>query len=476
MDKSSLIDVMRQKDTLTSNDAITHSTSLNNCVDLFFIAGASRRMSEKEILIMFQRAYAEDKLLALTLLFWSRDIRGGAGERRFFRIIWNHLVKTNNDIFVSSLLPLIPEYGRWDDIWKIESFRPLMSNYLSIKISEIILGTDNSLLCKWLPRKGMLFEMIRKRLKMTPKELRKVLVNNSHTVEQQMCEKDWKHIVYSHIPSVAFARYRKAFNKHDETRFQLFLENVKKHGDEKINANAIFPHDVIKGDISVNGVDEQWANLPDYMENYNGKLLPVCDVSGSMGIEISGRTTALDVCIALGLYISERNKGIFKDAFMTFSENPEMNYIKGDTISDRYSQLHSAEWGLNTDLYLTFKVLLNKALDNNISSDEMPDTLLIMSDMEFDSAVENSTNYEAIEALYTSHGYKIPKIVFWNLQGRIGNVPVNCNVPNTALVSGFSPAILKSILKNEKVICTPLTIMLDTLNSERYDLIRSTLS
>lgn len=471
MNKSSLVDAMRQNDVLTFNGAITHSTSLNNCVDLFFIAGASRRMSEKEILIMFEKAYAEDKLTALIILFWGRDIRGGAGERRFFRVIWNRLVKTNNDIFISMLLPLIVEYGRWDDIWKIESFRSGMSNYLCLELNKVILDDKDSLLCKWMPRKGLLFEMIRKRMRFTPKELRKVLVGGSSTIEQQMCSNDWSYIPYSFVPSVAFSRYRKAFNRHDETRFQLFLNDVK-DGKEKINAGAIFPHDIIKN-VSEHdnppGIDEQWANLPNYMEGCDSKILPVCDVSGSM------TGLPLDVCIALGLYISERNEGIFKNAFITFSEEPEMNYIVGDTILQRYKQLYHANWGMNTDLVRTFKVLLEKAVD--CLTTDMPDTLLIMSDMEFDSCASmDTTNYEHIKKLYEMHGYKIPKIVFWNLNGRIGNVPVDCNVPNTALVSGFSPAILKTILKNEKVICTPLTLMMDALNSERYNLIRSTLS
>ena len=478
MNKSSLVDAMRQNDVLTANGAITHSTSLNNCVDLFFIAGASRRMSEKHILIMFEKAYAEDKLTALIILFWGRDIRGGAGERRFFRVIWNHLVKTNNDIFISMLLPLIVEYGRWDDIWKIESFRSGMSNYLCLELNKVILDDKDSLLCKWMPRKGLLFEMVRKRMRFTPKELRKVLVSGSSTIEQQMCSNDWSYIPYSFVPSVAFSRYRKAFNRHDETRFQSFLNDVK-DGKEKINAGAIFPHDITKNlscwdddnDNDLSGIDEQWANLPNYMEGCNSKILPVCDVSGSM------TGLPLDVCIALGLYISERNEGIFKNAFITFSESPEMNYIKGDNISQRYSQLYNANWGMNTDLVKTFKVLLHKAVTNNIKSDEMPSTLLIMSDMEFDRCASiDTTNYEHIKVMYEEQGYKIPKIVFWNLNGRIGNVPVDCNVPNTALVSGFSPAILTTILKNEEVICTPLTLMMDALNSERYNLIRSTLS
>ena len=478
---------MQTNDALTLNGATTNSTSSKKCVDLFFIAGASRTMSEEQITTMWFQAFNEDMLTALTILFWARDVRGGAGERRFFRIIWNALnepdIRNSWSSFLhTDIARLIPEFGRWDDIWKIDNFQPVMSNIMAIELSKI----DNdsyrsmySLLPKWMPRKGKIFEMVRKRMKLTPKELRKLIVKHSNTPEQLMCTNNFNFIDYKSVPSVAFARYKRAFLKHDETRFNMFLEDVE-NGKSKVNASAVFPHDIIKGlDDATDATQAQWDALPDYMANCNSKILPLCDVSGSMSIHVSGNTTAMDICIALGMYISERNEGIFKDAFITFSENPQINYVRGDNLYQRYRSLHSAHWGYNTNIKKVFSTLLDKAENNNISPNDMPDTILIMSDMEFDKASEDAfgyTNFEVIAEKYNQSGYKMPQIVFWNLNGRIGNVPVTANKENFALISGFSPAILQSVLSMDTDSFSPEAIMNKTLSNPRYDSIRQSFS
>lgn len=465
-----LVEATLTKDTKTANGMATNSTSLNKCLDLFFIAGASRNMSKESIESMFLGALGENPDMALKILFWARDIRGGAGERRFFRICM-YCLSENFPQISEKVTPHIPEYGRWDDIFWGDT---------DTAIQEILwgLGEANALCAKWMPRKGPVANQIRKAMGMTPKEYRKTLVALTNVIETRMCKKEWNQIGYKTVPSKAFAKYRNAFYRNDPTRFEEFLSDVKQ-GKTSINAGAIFPNDIIKPYLNRrhendDAINEQWNALPNYMEGSKERIIPVCDVSGSM----SG--LPMEVSVSLGLYISERNEGIFKDAFMTFSAQPQMQYLKGG-IWERTQQLLRADWGMNTNLQATFDLILNKAIENKVPQSEMPTKILIISDMEFDQATSNNWNdhvpaynqsaIEMIRGKYETSGYTMPGIVFWNVNGRQGNIPVGAKDENTALVSGFSPSILKSILSGE--IESPTQIMLKTINTERYKVIHT---
>jgi hypothetical protein len=288
-----------------------------------------------------------------------------------------------------------------------------------------------------------------------------MLVEKTKVVETQMCKNEWQAIKYEHVPSIAMNRYRNAFFKHDEERMKQYIQSVNE-GKTKINASVLFPHQLyqaINKGQDEKAVEAQWYNLPDYMSDSTERILPVCDVSGSMiGLP-------MDVSVSLGIYISERNKGIFKDAFITFSEKPEMQYLKG-TLAQRMRQLDTSPWGSNTNLQATFDLILNSAIREKISEDEMPTKLLIISDMEFDMACRNQTNLDVIRTKYQEAGYKMPEIIFWNVKGRLGNSPAQVRDKRIGLVSGFSPSILKSILKGK--IYGLEQLMLDTVNSERY--------
>ena len=321
-----------------------------------------------------------------------------------------------------------------------------------------------NLLAKWLKRDGYEFNKVRKFLKMTPKEYRKLIVGLSNTVEQQMCDKKWSDIKYNHIPSVAMNKYRKAFLRNDSNRFNEYIENVKE-GKDKINASVLFPHQLYKSYLNgedKNSVEAQWNSLPNFMENSKDRIIPVCDVSGSM----SG--LPMEVSVSLGVYISERNNSIFKDAFITFSERPEINYLTG-SLYERFQQLKRANWGMNTNLEGVYKLILDKAVENNLTEEDMPTKILIISDMEFDSCIINKSekSIDMIKRMYMESGYKTPEIIFWNVNGRSGNVPANKHEKNVGLVSGFSPSILKSILQGK--IETPEKLMLRTILNERYD-------
>lgn len=458
--EKSLINATRGYNSVTNKGAVTHSTSLSYCLDMFFLAGASRSMSEAEMIKIFEKAYGENPRIALKVLFWSRDVRGGAGERKFFQTVMKHVSVKYADI-LDELMIHLPEYGYWKDVFVIEKPSENTLNWLSIQLNEL---ENPGLLAKWFPRKGPWFSAMHKYLKVTPKEFRKRLVAMTKVVETQMCNKDWTGINYSHVPSIAMNKYRKAFFKHDEERMKKFIEAVHS-GEAKINAGVLHPHQLYQAmnqGQDERAVEAQWINLIDYMEGSTERIIPVCDVSGSM----SG--LPMDVSVSLGIYISERNQGIFKDAFLTFSETPEMQYLKG-SLAQRMRQLSNADWDGTTNLQATFDLVLNSAIREKLTEDQMPTKLLIISDMEFDTAdggYRNKTNLDVIREKYKAAGYVMPQIIFWNVNGRSGNSPAQKTDSGVGLVSGFSPSILKTVLKGQ--VYGPVELMLDTVDTERY--------
>lgn len=459
---NSLVNALRTRDNVTENGMVTNSSSLNACVDLFFTIGAMRGQDKARLIANFSKAFNEDALTALRTMFWARDVRGGAGERQIFRDLMVYLAESHSEALAKNL-SYVPEYGRWDDLLV------LFGTKLDSQAKSLIakgLSENNGLCAKWMPRKGKEAIALERFLGLTPKTYRKMLVEKTKVVEQLICSGNWGTVTYEHVPSLAMARYTKAFAKHDAERF-----NSYKTGDTKVNASAVYPYDVLKtlkmGDKTM--AMKQWDSLPNYMENNNELVLPVCDVSGSMESPAGGNSnlTCMDVCISLGLYISERNEGKFKDAFITFSETPKLQYLNGN-LDDRHRQLARADWGMSTNLEAVFNLVLTQAVKFNLPESEMPTTIMIMSDMEFNAATRhNRSALDMIREKYESAGYKMPKLVFWNIQSRNGgNFPVQVTDNGTALVSGFSPAILKSLLTGEDM--SPVSIMNKTVHSERY--------
>lgn len=480
---SNFVGAIQTEDSKTENGMMTNTSTLNECVNLFFTIGAMRGQNVERLLSNFSKAFNEDPRTAMRILFWARDVRGGAGERQIFRDILSYLA-ANNPNALRVNLDLIPEYGRWDDV------RVLFNTSLEEDVINLIvngLKDENGLCAKWTPRKGEVFNKVRKSLGVDPKTLRKRLVSLSNTVEQKMCSGDWSEIDYSKVPSLAISRYGKAFGRNDQERWGEFIQSLQ-NGETKVNAGAVYPYDITKNLNSWGGDEklavEQWKSLPNYMEGSDELILPVVDVSGSMSCPAGGNpnVTCMDVAISLGLYISERNEGPFKDAFITFSSNPQVQVLKGD-LKERFTQLKRADWGMSTNLEATFMLILNQAVRHNIPQDEMPSKILILSDMEFNSATQSSsygwrnevehnwdpTAIQMIDSMYSEKGYTRPDIVFWNIQSRGDNFPVRFDKDGTALVSGFSPSIMKSLLGGEDM--DPVSIMRKTVDSERYELI-----
>ena len=455
--KSKLVNATRQNDSLTDNGAVTHSTSLDAVLDFFFVAWTLIHKKPEDYLPLWNRALSEDFLLSMKCLFWMRDVRWWAGLRTAFREIYDSLSLEDQYHF----LEYIPTYWRWDDVFAVYEKHPKIAKDFIVEQFKKKDSNTFGLFCKWFPRKGKVFEIARKELGLTPKELRKILVENTKVVEQKMSARKWEDINYEAVPSKAFNLYKNAFEKHDNSRFLDFVGETP----EKIKSSVLWPHDLynswLKRDNEV-VIDEQWKNLPNYINN-DESFLPIVDVSGSMyGLPIS-------VAVSLGIYVAERNKSVFKDAFITFSNRPKMEYLKG-TITQKFNQLSRAEWDMNTNVQAAFDLILKTALDNELRQNDLPKSVIIFSDMEFDVCGGKRTNYEVIKEKFEAAGYEAPRIIFWNLNGRIGNLPVRYNEQWTALVSGFSPSIMTSLLGGE--VMSPLKIMMDILNSDRYKDIR----
>lgn len=463
MKQSSLLAAMQTENARTENGMVTNSSSLNACVDLFFTIGAMRGQSKQRLIATFTKALGEDTLTAMRILFWVRDARKGAGERQIFKDVIQYLAE-NHTAKLRKNLELIPFYGRWDDLLAL--FNTPLDKEAKALIKNALDNKDG-LCAKWMPRKGAEAIALEKYLKLSPKAYRKLLVENTKVVEQLMCAKKWDEITYEHVPSLAMARYNPSFLKHDTDRF-----NTYKTSDNKVNASTLYPYDITKG-LMFGGdktlLTKQWNALPNYMQDNNERVIPIVDVSDSMTWHpIAPGLTCRDVALSLGLYISERNTGIFQDAFITFSQRPILQYLKG-SIVDRFNQLLRSDIGGNTNIEAVFQLILDKAVQNKLPESEMPTAILIMSDMEFDSGTSrNQTAQKMIESKYADAGYTVPKIIYWNIQSRNGNnFPVQAGKNNTALISGFSPSILKSLLSGEDM--SPVSIMNKTVHSDRYE-------
>ena len=371
----------------------------------------------------------------------------------------------------------IPALGRWDDLF---AYKDATNRNQAFALIAEALQAKNGLAAKWMPRKGPIAVELTRYLGLSPKAYRQLIVGLTNVVETQMCAKEWEAINFSHVPSVASARYQKAFGRNAKDSYSAYIAELKKPQAErdpkvKINAGAVYPYDVVKSVVKGNKAvaDEQWKALPNYISD--AKVLPMVDVSGSMGslYHSYGTLQPIDIAVSLGLYCADKNTGAFKDLFLTFSGSPKMEHLKG-TLSQKMEQMSRSNWEMNTNLHAAFDEVLKIAVKGKVAQEDMPEYLIIFSDMQFDACVKHDDSAQKmIKRKYKDSGYELPKIIFWNLsmQGKEnGNTPVRFDDRGVAHVSGFSPSLMKSVLAGELEDYTPFNVMLKTLMNARYDL------
>lgn len=469
---------VKNKEARTTNGMKARASTANAVVDLFYKIGASRG---KDITADFVAAFAENKELTLRVAQWARDVREGAGERQIFRDILKYLERTDTEA-ASLVMNKVPELGRWDDLLV---FTDPALKAQAFGLIKSALNEGNGLCAKWMPRQGAVAAELRKFMEMTPKTYRKTLVGLTNVVETKMCAREWDAIDFNKLPSLASARYRTAFYKNSE-KFKEYVAKLAA-GDKsvKVNAGAVYPYDVLKSVImqgwgakSLTKTDRdfivaQWEALPNYVGDAN--ILPMVDVSGSMSCQAGGPKSkssvrCIDVAVSLGLYLADKNKGAFKDVFCTFSGKPELLNLKGNVIQ-KAEQMEKSSWEMNTNVIAAFKKILDVAKKGNVSQDEMPKALLIMSDMNFDQCSRfDDSAMQSIKRNYEEAGYTTPIVVFWNINAQ-DHAPVKYDTRGVALVSGFSPNIVKSILAVDLDTITPEAIMMQTIMNPRYDLV-----
>lgn len=451
-----LIKAMKKENnkTTTLNGAKAFKSSKSALVDLF---GGWGGMRGKDITGMYAKALDEDITLANKIILWGRDVREGAGERELFRTAIKYLANTNWKEAVK-VIQKIPDLGRWDDLLDLYD-TPIWPECQKLIRQGLVDG--HQLCAKWMPRKGPIAVNLTKYMGLTPKQYRKLLVSTTNVVENKMCAQQWNEINYNHVPSQAARIYSRAFGRHDPEGYTKYKQDLVK-GEARINAGAIFPHEIVSSLRRQEQIAEaQWKALPDWIPE-GMSFLPMIDTSGSMGYwETSG--SPANIAVSLGLYLSERNKSDFKDTFITFSTEPTLQLVKGN-LAARCKQMSKAKWTMSTNINAAFELVLHTARKNTVPQKDMPTHILIISDMQFNGNWDK-TNYAEIKQKFKTYGYELPFIIFWNVN-YYGNMPIKMNKENTALVSGFSPSIMKSILQGNM---TPWDQMMETISNPRYN-------
>ena len=520
--ENALKETMSQEEVLTENGAVGFKSSGHALLDINFATASLRNKSEDEIQKMFSEAYQENPLLAVKWMFMLRDVRGsGMGERRSFRICYKWLSRFHNEVAVK-LIPLVATYGRFDDLFEFNEDDNIWSEvfeYVDKQLAEDLTNMKAekpiSLLAKWIPsintsssKSVALAKRFCKYLQLSEKQYRKTLSSMRkylNVIEQKMSAKQWSEINYEAVPSKANVKYNAAFLRNDEARRREFLGKLEK-GEAKINSSANFPCDIVHAYAGKVGysyysrstrctidpaLEAMWKALPNYVKDLDtGSTIVVADGSGSMCTAVSGSMTALEVANSLAIYFSEKLNGPFKDKYITFSEHPQyVDMSNAKSLVEKICIALQHDECANTNVEAVFDLLLKTTCAHQLKQEDIPSNVLIVSDMEFDSCAQSNSGsfstydynackyvakktalFEVLKKRWEAAGYKMPKLVFWNVASRSGAIPLQQNDMGVALLSGFSTAIAKMAF-NSKL--DPYEVLVDTLNEPRYDAVEA---
>ncbi len=475
--------------TITENGALAYNTTFSKVYDFFAFGGAYRGRSDEDKLKLFWEAFDENETLALKCLFYLRDVRGGQGERELFRVLF-HSLCINEPYVAKKLLPFIPDFGRWDDLIYSTYGTALWYDTVDIISAQLYLdleSTTPSLLAKWMPSENAsslqtreVANVLRKSLHFTHKEYRKMLSKLRkiiNVVERLMSENRWDEIEFDKIPSKAGLIYKNAFARKNiiAKKYEAFAKSE----DTTVNARALYPYEIVRMALACDKtsatdramLEKYWVNQPDYLNGSIASMMCVVDTSGSMRWG-EGSVMPIDVAISLGIYCAERCNGPFANHYISFASRPQLIPIEGTDFVSKVMKIYRTNLIDDTNLEAVFDVLLDVAETTDIEN--VPETLVIISDMEINMAVGDwgykeedvFTDMERIRAKWKMKGYKCPRLVYWNVNA--SNNTVLDKGEGVSFVSGCSPVIFEQILKG----ATGYELMLDKLNSDRYAMIR----
>lgn len=483
--------------TLTENGAVALNTTSNKVLDLFSTIGSLRETSDERITTLVSEAYSENPDLAMKTLFWARDIRGGAGERNVFRVAIKWLATYHPDS-VRKNIKYFGEYGRFDDLYCLVG-TPVENDMWTYVRSQLITdmkmyqaGESVSLLAKWLKTADASSANTRKMGIYTAKKLGlsvyvykrmvRKLRKRIKIVESQMCAQDWDKIQYDEVPSRASMIYRDAFKRHDEERYSNFI-NKAISGEVKINASTLYPYDLIEKYESDGwrsywkeedaSLEALWKNLPNYVEPGTNAVV-IADTSGSM----MGRP--MNSAIGLAIYFAERNTGPYHNLWMNFSTHPSWQQLRGETLQQKLHSINMDNWDGSTNMEAAFRLVLDTAIKNGVKPEEMPKSIIVISDMEINTwggwgsggqsyLLGSWTFYDKMRADFAAHGYEIPQVIFWNVNSRHDVFHADSTHKGVVLCSGQSTSTFKTLMNS--INETPVEYMMRVLGAERYAVI-----
>lgn len=498
---NTFIDVLEKRFNykFTENGALALKTTGSKVYDLFALGGAYRQRTEEDCITLFKEAFDEDPILALKCLFYLRDCRGGQGERRFFRVCFRYVVVKNPNM-MKKYIKYIPYFGRWDDLFCLfhseleEDVLKFIVDQLTLDMSCVVDDKQGiSLLAKWMPSENAhsrqskrYAKLIREYIGMTSKEYRKMLSKlreHLNILERLMSENRWDEIEFDKIPSKAGLIYRNAFARRDliAKKYENFITDEN----TKVNADTLYPYEIVQKVTNVinwnwkpmstldrAAVNKYWENLPDYLDGADLSMLCVVDTSGSMTCNYYGGPKPIDVAISLGLYCAERMTGPFANKYISFASRPQLINTNGKDFVEKVLNIYKTNLIDNTNLPRVFDLLLNTARQKGVKKEDLPKTIVVISDMEIDSAIRHAysginlkTTMEHIREQWKLFGYELPKLVYWNVNAR--NNTILDDGPNVSYVSGCNPVIFKQVLTGK----TGIELMLEVLLGERYKVI-----
>ncbi len=473
----------------TWNGAISNATTLSGLLDFF----STNLRGRTDILRYWAKAKADDSSLARRLLFQTRDVRGGKGERDVFRTILKYEA-LNDPAYVKPFISFVPEYGRWDDLWCLLE-TPLKGDVIKLVKDQLMQdlnaaanGRGVSGIAKWLPTENAgrasseLAGKLATWLNVARSDYRKIcslLRQYLNIVERHMSSKEWGKINYAGVPSRAMKLYRKAFGKHDQGRFGKYLQDVL-GGKAKINAATVDPHEIMKAYNLIDNrfasrddtLEAQWMNLPKL--NVSRPIVGMCDTSGSMGSPCPAGCESIDVALGMTLYFAQQNKGEWAGIWFNFSESAHLNRFNVNSpLIDIVKGINMSDWGQNTNFQAMFDTVLTWYDSSKITANDIPAAFICFSDMQFDiaSGRNNKTNLQTVKEKFAKRGLVAPTLVFWNVAGAT-DYPAVKDDTSVIMLSGFNVAMLKAVMAmdvDKLRNITPAQAMLDTLLSERYN-------
>lgn len=500
-----------QKDTnftYTENGGLAHKSTLSKVYDLFAFGAAYRNRSDEDVILLFKNAFEEDETLALKCLFYIADARGGQGERRFFRVCFKWLCENHPEVAKRNLIH-IPTYRRWDDLIYATEKTKLENDAFRIIKHQLALDIQcetPSLLAKWMPsinasnqETKRVGKKLCRYLGMTEREYRKtlsILRERIKVLEKLMSANRWEEISFDKIPSKAGMQYRNAFARRDiiAKKYEAFAKDKN----TKVNADTLYPYEIVAKaldnnqygswyskkhdltDIDRAMINKYWDNLPDYLGDKECSMLCVVDTSSSMTMG-GGASAPINVAISLGLYCAERMKGVFANHYISFASRPQLIRTEGIDFVDKVRRIYDTNLVDNTNLKAVFDLLLSIATKNNVNPNDIPKTIVVISDMEIDSATSTgywsktpsikwtedtaATMMEEMRQKWAVYGLKLPKLVYWNVDARHNNILDSGD--NVSFVSGMSPTIFKQVLTGK----SGWDLCIETICADRYKVI-----